>query len=264
MNHGIVRNPCIPVRKEAAEQSEMVSQLLFGELYSLIESAGDWLYIRNDFDAYEGWISASSAHPLDEEQYRHYRGMECCVQPEAFQKLQKKPGEQPMLVPAGSQLYYEQNQRLKVHCVDTWRMEKSCQPPAGTLPDSMIRTGKKFLHIPYLWGGKSTFGTDCSGLVQTVFRIHGIRISRDTGSQVHEGKALNMLAEARTGDLLFFDNEEGEIIHVGMLMEEGYILHASGMVRLDPVDHQGIYSREKKRYTHKLRVIKRILENRPT
>jgi cell wall-associated NlpC family hydrolase len=166
-----------------------------------------------------------------------------------------------MLVPAGSVLYFEKEHPIRVHCVEAYRMEKPCQELAGDMEQKILKTGRQFLNIPYLWGGKSTFGTDCSGLVQSIMKIVGIPLGRDTSEQVTQGLALNMLPEARTGDLVFFDNEEGEIVHVGLLMDQGLVLHASGQVRIDPIDHQGIYSRELKRYTHKLRIIKRIIQN---
>ena len=164
-----------------------------------------------------------------------------------------------MLVPAGSILYFEKKLPLKVHCGDTYRMDKPCHESKGDSTERILKTGNQFLNVPYLWGGKSTYGTDCSGLVQTIMKILGVPLGRDTSVQVTQGKALNMLPEARTGDLVFFDNEEGEIVHVGLLMETGLVLHASGQVRIDPIDHQGIYSRELKRYTHKLRVITRVI-----
>ncbi len=259
MNHGIVQTPCIAVRKEASEQSEMRSQLLFGEIFEIQESQGRWLNIRNEYDGYEGWVSRSGTGLLGEEDLSPYRGFSACIQSQAFLSLQRAAGEERMLVPAGSILYYDSNQPLKVHCGETYRMEKPCRELSGELNENLLKTSRQFLNIPYLWGGKSTFGTDCSGLVQTIMKIIGIPLARDTSEQVTQGRALNMLPEARTGDLVFFDNEEGEIVHVGLLMEPGQVLHASGRVRIDPIDHQGIYSREQKRYTHKLRIIKRVI-----
>jgi hypothetical protein len=300
MNHGIVQSPCISLRKEASEQSEMASQLLFGEIFEVLETLPRWLRVKNQYDGYEGWISRNGTWLMGTEDLEKYGTYSSCVQPDAFVGLQRVSGEEPMRVPAGSVLYFDKDVPLKVHCGETYRMEKRCgggslgsirnagnsghasnTGPTGTAPDTgasdrtvipanagdmpaelagrILKTGRQFLNIPYLWGGKSTYGTDCSGLVQTIMKILGIRIGRDTSIQVREGAALNMLPEARTGDLVFFDNEEGEIVHVGILMEEGTVLHASGRVRLDPIDHQGIYSRELKRYTHKLRVIKRVI-----
>ncbi|MFC2112305.1 NlpC/P60 family protein [Bacteroidota bacterium] len=259
MNHGIVQIPCIAVRREAAEQSEMTSQLLFGELFEVLESQAGWLSVRNEYDGYEGWISRSGIGLLEDDELQKYRNYSNCIQPDTYLSLQRAAGEERMLIPAGAVLYYEKNVPLKVHCGDTYRVEKPCNESNGDLSERILKTGKQFLNIPYLWGGKSTFGTDCSGLVQTVFKIIGISLARDTSQQVMQGEPLNMLPEARSGDLVFFDNEEGEIVHVGLLMEPGLVLHASGLVRIDPIDHQGIYSRELKRYTHKLRVIKRII-----
>lgn len=260
MNHGIVRAPCIAVRKEPSEQSEMSSQLLFGEIFTILEESGGWILTRNEYDAYEGWVSRQGTGNLVDEELERYRKLSACIQPQAFLSLQRSSGEERMLVPAGSVLYFEKEHPIRVHCGETYRMERPCPELSGELEQKILKTGRQFLNVPYLWGGKSTYGTDCSGLVQTVMKILGIRIGRDTSQQVNQGQALNMLPEARTGDLVFFDNEEGEIVHVGLLMEEGTVLHASGLVRIDPIDHQGIYHRDLKRYTHKLRVIKRILQ----
>ena len=259
MNHGIVRAPCIAARREASEQSEMTSQLLFGEIFEILEDSPRWLFVRNEYDGYEGWINRTGTGMLNEEDRDRYQSYTSCIQHLAFLSLQRASGEERMLVPAGSVIRFEKEHPLKVHCGETYRVEKPCQELEGELEQKILKTARQFLNTPYLWGGKSTFGTDCSGLVQTIMKIIGIPLGRDTAVQVTQGVALNMLPEAKTGDLVFFDNEEGEIVHVGLLLEEGTVLHASGLVRIDPIDHQGIYSRELKRYTHKLRVIKRIL-----
>lgn len=264
MNHGIVHTPFIPVRKDASEQSEMTSQLLFGEIFEILEENSGWLQVKNEYDGYEGWISRKGTGVLNGEDLERYRGYSACIQPNTFLSLQRASGEERMLVPAGSVLYYDPEHPIRIHCGETYRMEKPCREGSGDLSERILRTGRQLLNVPYLWGGKSTYGTDCSGLVQTVMKILGIPLGRDTSVQVNQGMALNMLLEARTGDLVFFDNEEGEIVHVGMLMEEGQVLHASGLVRIDPIDHQGIYNRVLKRYTHKLRVIKRVIQNLPS
>ncbi len=261
MNYGIVKTPCMAVRKEASERSEMSSQLLFGEIFEVLEDSSQWLFVKNEYDGYEGWISRIGTGILNPDNLQRYRSFANCIQQLSFLSLQRAAGEERMLVPAGSVLYFEKNLPLKVHCGDTYRIEKPCQESEGDLSVRILKTGRQFLNVPYLWGGKSTYGTDCSGLVQTIMKILGIPLGRDTSVQVTQGLALNMLPEARCGDLVFFDNEEGEIVHVGLLMEPGRVLHASGHVRIDPIDHQGIYDREQSRYTHKLRVIKRVIEN---
>ncbi|MFC2115991.1 NlpC/P60 family protein [Bacteroidota bacterium] len=258
MNYGIVRTPCMAVRKEANERSEMSSQLLFGEIFEILEDRPPWLFVKNEYDAYEGWISRSGVGFLSSEDLESYRGYSNCIQPLPFLYMQGEGMKVRIPVPAGAVLYYKDSNPLLVHCGSYYMMQEPCQNMEGDLDDQIIATGKQFLNLPYLWGGKSSYGTDCSGLVQTVFKIIGIPAARDTSDQVKQGSTVNLFSEARTGDLAFFDNEEGEIVHVGLMMETGKILHASGYVRIDPVDHQGIYNSEQEKYTHKLRVIKRI------
>jgi len=116
-----------------------------------------------------------------------------------------------------------------------------------------------YLKAPYVWGGKSIFGLDCSGLCQQLYGLVGIQLPRDARQQIDHGRPVHFVAQARPGDLAFFDNAEGRIVHVGLVMEEGQILHAHGEVRLDPLDHNGIYNRDRQRYSHKLRLLKRLL-----
>ena len=116
-----------------------------------------------------------------------------------------------------------------------------------------------YLDAPYLWGGRSPFGIDCSGLVQMTYKLSGIKLPRDAGQQASCGTTINLLSEAQAGDLAFFDNEEGIITHVGIILPNNQIIHASGRVRVDSLDHEGIYNVKKKQYSHKLRLIKRII-----
>ena len=124
----------------------------------------------------------------------------------------------------------------------------------------MIKNAFYFLNSPYLWGGRTPFGIDCSGFVQIAARLSGISLPRDTQEQAEEGEIINLISEAKPGDLAFFDNIDGRIIHVGIILENGQIIHASGKVRIDTIDHQGIFNEESKKYSHQLRVIKRIIQ----
>jgi cell wall-associated NlpC family hydrolase len=121
------------------------------------------------------------------------------------------------------------------------------------------KLGQLYLRAPYVWGGKSVFGLDCSGLMQQLFGLLGVQLPRDAHQQIALGRPVDFVTQTQPGDLAFFENAEGRIVHVGVVLDEGQILHAHGEVRLDPLDHHGIFNRTRQKYSHKLRLIKRIL-----
>jgi len=130
----------------------------------------------------------------------------------------------------------------------------------GVQPKSnLLETAFLYLNAPYLWGGKTPFGIDCSGFTQMVYKLNGYHLLRDASQQASQGIPLSFIEESEAGDLAFFDNDEGKIIHVGIIMDDNYIIHASGKVRVDRLDHLGIYNAELNKHTHKLRVIKKII-----
>lgn len=123
----------------------------------------------------------------------------------------------------------------------------------------IVSTGFNYLNSPYLWGGRSFFGIDCSGFTQITFKLNGFKLPRDASQQANLGTPLSFVEEAQAGDLAFFDNEEGKIIHVGIILDDHKIIHASGKVRVDKLDHYGIFNVDTKKYSHHLRVIKKVL-----
>ena len=124
----------------------------------------------------------------------------------------------------------------------------------------IINNAMKYLGAPYMWGGRSPFGIDCSGFTQVVFGMCGITLKRDAYLQAELGNTIDFINETKTGDLVFFDNDESKITHVGIMIEDKQIIHASGEVRIDSIDHNGIYNENAKKYSHKLRIIKRIID----
>jgi cell wall-associated NlpC family hydrolase len=151
------------------------------------------------------------------------------------------------------------NNEITLNGISYSILNGSISAPLSFEPRNIISTAYSYLGCPYLWGGRSPFGIDCSGLTQMVFKMVNKLLPRDAWQQaLHEGEFIDLIAEAQAGDVAFFDNEEGNIIHVGILTGEGTIIHASGEVRIDSIDHQGIYNQQAKKYTHKLRIIKRF------
>lgn len=242
----------LPVRREPSDRSEMVSQFLFGETAEVLETDDKWAHIRNLFDGYTGWTELNSLRPAEGTGEEHTQ----IVRAPSTTVISKRTGRQ-LYLPAGAVVPQPANNSFQIageefvllQADDLWQ-------PGEILP--LEDTGNRLCSIPYLWGGRCGFGFDCSGLTQLICRLRGIPIPRDSGVQSLLGTTINFAHEALPGDLLFFDNEEGVIVHTGVVLFPGIILHASGSVRTDRFDHQGIFHSERKEYSHKLRVIRRL------
>ncbi len=159
----------------------------------------------------------------------------------------------------GSSLPHYENQSFKIN---DELFEFNAAVTGGTNQSSIAQLpafAMSFLNMPYLWGGRSPAGIDCSGFTNIVYKLAGIRLRRDAWQQSEQGILINFIDEARPGDLAFFQNEEGKIIHVGIILQQQKIIHASGRVRIDTIDHYGIYDEELKKYTHQLRLIRRMI-----
>jgi hypothetical protein len=238
----------------------MTSQLLFGETYSIIGQRSNWIKIRCSYDSYTGWIDFATAYQIPENIFISIREMQPVI-------LDKKmiciiPENQfCMTIVPGSNLpfYHADKQTLIIQELTFMFKEKPVTGPEVASGESVISTAKAFLNAPYLWGGRSLFGIDCSGLTQVVFKINSVKIPRDTGRQVLSGKPVDKFEDARQGDLAFFGNKEGNISHVGILMAKNQILHASGHVRIDRLDAKGIFNADKQCYTHRFECIRRLL-----
>ena len=231
--------PLLPIRKSDAEQAEMVSQLLFGEEVIILKKNKKWSKIKLFYDNYEGWVDNKGIQLIEKQ-----RDTSPIIVNELWHSVTLENNRQ-LLIPAGAEL--ENNTPAQIN------------NPEETLETKILNTAKLFLGIPYLWGGRSTFGIDCSGFIQTVFKINGIALPRDAKDQVEHGKNIEFMDNIKPCDLVFFGDPEGNITHVGMAIGDGKIIHASGMVQIDLINHQGIFNPEIQKYTHALRLIKRLL-----
>ena len=247
----------IPVRKEPAEQSEMETQILFGEVFYELEAVQGWRRVRLAFDAYEGWIDEKYMVATPDREIELWNNSPGILVTQPVIKLIREPEKSVQYVPAGSRIAFNGEIR---NSFSIGNREYYYQNTTPERKPELEEVARGFLNAPYLWGGRTFMGIDCSGLSQLVFKLMGYPLPRNASQQIELGKMVSFVEEARAGDLAFFDNEDGNIVHVGICLGNGRILHASGEVRLDHLDHQGIFSQEARKYTHHLRVIKRIID----
>jgi hypothetical protein len=251
---GICNLAIIPLRAEPNDRSEIVSQVLFGEHFEILENQNQWSKIKLQFDEYEGWVDAKQYQTITELDYSNLSNSLITLSSDFIEYI---TGENNLLIPIplGASLSFISQSEININ-----QFTFEGETTVGTNPKpNIISSAFMYLNAPYLWGGKTPFGIDCSGFTQMVYKLNGYKLWRDASQQANQGEALSFIEESEPGDLAFFDNEEGKIIHVGIIMENNYIIHASGKVRVDRLDHLGIYNAETNRHTHKLRVIKKII-----
>ena len=242
----------------------MVSQVLFGEHVTILDTqkSSGFSFVRCDPDDYEGWCNSVMLYLIENEEYEKMQGLKKVITRDILTIIPDVDGSSYLFLGAGSTLYLPDDRLISISGVNY-------EIPGGILPgeqgkteEQILSSARKFVNIPYIWGGRSSFGTDCSGFVQNVFKQAGILLPRDASQQAMCGQMISSLEESFPGDLLFFGNEDGNISHTGIFLGNNQIVHASCRVKVDSVDHQGIYSIEFQRYTHKLSVIRRILKSR--
>lgn len=258
LDYGVCRLSVVPVRKTGTDQAELVTQLLFGDHYEVIEISQDrkWIRIRIHFDRYEGWIDAMQHHAVTKEYFDYAGSADFKITTDITSSLLYNKTPVPVLL--GS--------IIPISGSELFRMEE----PFAFNGDSkglglkrefefLANIALKYLNAPYLWGGKTPFGIDCSGFVQMVFKIAGYRLFRDAWQQAAQGKAIKSFEERRPGDVAFFRNGENRIVHTGILLDNARIIHASGRVRIDRLGEQGIFNHENGARTHEFSHIRRVL-----
>lgn len=251
---GICNLAIVPVRLEANHRSEMVSQLLFGEHFSITEKTKDWIKIKINFDGYEGWIDQKQYQPISATDYEVLSSSKTILNADLIEYI---VGKDNLLfpIPLGASLSF-----LEFPEINTSKFVFDGLKSSEKMPKSnILKTAFMYLNSPYLWGGKTPFGIDCSGFTQMVYKLNGYKLLRDAYQQATQGEVLSFIEESEAGDLAFFDNEEGKITHVGIIMNDNYIIHAHGKVRIDRLDHFGIMNVDTMRHTHKLRIITKVI-----
>jgi len=244
------------MRAEASDTSEMVSQILFGEAYTILQENKKWSRVRTLHDKYEGWVDNKQINIVEKEDlpdkkvHQHFVNdlvdMVVCAQTNQILPVllgSTLPHYHDGVLRIGTEIFSYENDPL------TGKQEKS----------ELIEVAFMYLNSPYLWGGRSAFGIDCSGFSQMVYKLIGVNIPRDAKDQADLGQVLSFVEESEAGDLAFFDNKEGIITHVGIMLDDHHIIHASGKVRVDRIDQHGIFNKDVRAHTHKLRLIKKLL-----
>lgn len=258
MDFGICLNPLIPLRASPNERSEMTDQILFGESFRIYEYHDQWQYVERIDDGYTGWFNNPHYLSCSEADIQKMARSSIYTVNQPFSRCTFN--SQHIFIPAGSRLpFFHRHRRSFILGNDKYFLHEELLAADRSRIAILKETALNFLNAPYLWGGKTIFGIDCSGFIQVVFRIAGIDLPRDSHKQLGHGRVINSLEDAQPGDLLFFGKKRGDINHIGMLLEAGKIIHASGKVRVNPVDLHGIYSIEGQRYTHALRAIKSLI-----
>lgn len=259
MNLGICLQYYIPLRAEASEKSEMVSQLIYGETAEIIETniKTGFSRVKMLFDNYEGWLDTKTLTLLDEKTYQRMNSLDEFICSDINNMIELN-NRLFMNVGAGSSLWRKENVVIYPENVLSMDIIHSDLPESSR--EKIKQSALLWLNIPYIWGGRSSCGTDCSGFTQNIFKQIGVKLPRDSKDQAKIGKNIDFNSNAHTGDLAFFDNPEGDITHVGILLGSGKIIHSSGYIKIDKIDHNGIFSEENAKYTHKLRLIKNILD----
>lgn len=256
--HGICKVAVAPIRKKAEDASEMISQLLFGELITVIASKSkSWIKVKCEWDDYEGWMDPKQLNLFGEKEFTDHT-QQRAYPLEVAHPIMSRDISFP-IVSASSLPQYD-GMTFKIQGEKIVYSGQVIDPAEVSIsPDLLIKVAKKYLNAPYLWGGRSPFGIDCSGFTQAVFKIFGIKLPRDAYQQAEHGTMVDFVTASNVGDLAFFENKEGRIHHVGIILEDNFIIHAAGMVRIDKLDHFGIYHLGKRSYTHTLRFIKRVV-----
>ena len=244
---GICNLSIVPVRIVDSDKSEMINQLIYGDIIEILEEKEKWVKIKSVFDDYIGWIDIKQYFKIDDNIKLDLNEPIYSIN---LVEFIENNNNELVTIPIGSDI---SNISLMNHKFDGKTIS------GKNNRNSIVNTALLFLNSPYLWGGKTPFGIDCSGFTQMVYKINGYKLYRDAKDQANQGKTLSFIEESEAGDLAFFNNDEGDIIHVGIILQNNHIIHASGKVRIDRIDHSGIYNNDLNKHTHSLRYIKKIL-----
>jgi gamma-D-glutamyl-L-lysine dipeptidyl-peptidase len=253
--YGICILPIIPLRSLDSDVSEMVSQVLFGECFSVLLIMEKWVQIKLQDDNYLGWIDRKQMEEISKKDYLKLVSTPKTLTTDNISSIFIEK-EFQFYIPAGSNVNFLKNKKINAL---NYKLKGKKEVVNYLNKQNIVATALKYINSPYLWGGKTHFGIDCSGFSQMVYKLNGIELLRDASLQSTQGQVVGFLEETEPGDLAFFDNKDGKITHVGIVLENNRIIHASGKVRIDKIDQFGIFNEKLNYHTHPLRMLKKIV-----
>ncbi|MBO7458116.1 MAG: C40 family peptidase [Paludibacteraceae bacterium] len=260
MVKAIALHSIVPMRAEAREGAEQTTQMLFGELCTILEEQPRWKRIKLDADGQEGWVDAKMISPMKPEEYKQYsaalKSAARVSMPMVY--AMSENNNQTIPLTAGTRLTNYKDGHFEVLGVG-FRIDSSMviEKPLELNQPNLFQSVRFFLNTPYLWGGKNAMGMDCSGFTQVVMSLFGKQLLRNASEQATQGRKITNLQNAQTGDLVFFDHHDGKISHVGIVIDSGRVIHCSGRVKVEKLDETGIFNAEQGDYSHHLILIKR-------
>jgi gamma-D-glutamyl-L-lysine dipeptidyl-peptidase len=256
--YGVCRLSVVPVRADSSDRAELVTQLLFGDHYEAIGATPDrkWIRIRIYTDQYEGWIDRKQHNDISQEYFDYLNRAEFKITTDLTTSILFN--KSPLIIVIGSVIPISSSELFKME--EQYAFNGEAKNIGQKREFEFVKNmAFRYLHAPYFWGGKTPFGIDCSGFTQMIFRISGYQLMRDASQQASQGKAVNQFKDALAGDLAFFKNAEGRITHVGLVLPDGKIIHASGRVRVDKFNADGIFQSDSGEKTHEFSHLRRIL-----
>ena len=250
MQYGLGHLSAIPVRESTDPSSKMISQVLYGDVYKIKEERKYYSKIQLVFDGFEGWVDNRQVTKISTKQFNDIESTQRPIYNPDFLCYVTTQKRELLPIVIGS--------RIDVCPLLDHQIEEVPQPEVYS-KSHLVDSALLYLNSPFLDGGRTPLGIDSSGFIQMVYRINGIVLKRTTQEQSTQGEPLSFIEESEPGDLAFFDDKEGNINHVGIILQDNYIIHASGHVRIDRLDHTGVFNNDKRSYTHSLRVIKKMI-----
>ncbi len=258
MKSALAHISVVPVRNTTSNRSEQLSQLLFGEIVEILETKGKmWTKVRCTWDNCIGWVLSGQITPITTKEHQLFQEKYAyCI--DLFQPLMSDDESMPISI--GARLPDFDGMKFKFNG-KSYRYSGQAVFPENLDPtiDKVLKIAKRYLSAPYQWGGRSPLGIDAPGFVQMALKLVGIKLLRTAEEQVHQGMLIDFIEQSRPGDLAFFENKAGNISHVGILLPENKIIHVAEKVKVDKIDHYGIFNNELQKYTHRMRVVKRVL-----